>query len=351
MSKVRVVVVAHLASVRRGIAEGLARDAAIEVAASASSGPLALRRIEELGPDVVVLDMTLVEPSGLKTLTAIRKQHPQVRVVVFGGGMSLGATASVEALLAGASDYVSAPSGPVGADSANALTEALGAKVKALRAALPVTKRKPLPSARAPAQGPASRVDIVVIGASTGGPDALAVLLRRLPANLPVPVVIVQHMPAAFTRYLVERFAATSAIPIEAGEDGQVLEPGRAYLAPGDHHMVVRDGGGAARISIHQAPPENSCRPSVDVLLRSVAHAYGRHSLATILTGMGHDGLQGCELVAAQGGQIFAQDEASSVVWGMPGGVVNAGLARTVLPPSLLATEIARATKLGRDAH
>jgi two-component system, chemotaxis family, protein-glutamate methylesterase/glutaminase len=198
------------------------------------------------------------------------------------------------------------------------------------------------------ADGPAPRrpearpgpVQVVAIGVSTGGPNALADVVGRLPADFPVPLVIVQHMPPMFTRLLAERMSAQFPIRVQEGSSGSVLQPGQAWIAPGDHHMIVVRDGLHARLLLHQDPPENSCRPAVDVLFRSVAKTFGPHSLAVILTGMGQDGLRGCEAVREAGGQILAQDEATSVVWGMPGAVARAGLADRVLPLSRIADEI-----------
>jgi two-component system chemotaxis response regulator CheB len=182
----------------------------------------------------------------------------------------------------------------------------------------------------------------VAIGASTGGPNALADVLTRLPADFAVPIVIVQHMPPMFTRLLAERLTAQSAIRVQEGATGTVLQPGHAWIAPGDHHMIVVRDGAQLRLSLHKDPPEHSCRPAVDVLFRSVAQAVGGQALSVIMTGMGQDGLRGCEALREAGGQILAQDEATSVVWGMPGYVARAGLADRVLPLCMIGDEIVR---------
>jgi two-component system chemotaxis response regulator CheB len=183
-------------------------------------------------------------------------------------------------------------------------------------------------------------VEIVAIGASTGGPNALAAVFARLPADFPVPIVMVQHMPPMFTRLLSERLSAEYKIRVQEGSSGSVLVAGQAWIAPGDYHMIVTRDAAQARLLVHQDPPENSCRPAVDVLFRSIAQTFGRNALAVVLTGMGQDGLRGCELVREAGGQIVVQDEATSVVWGMPGYVAKAGLADRVLPISLIGDEI-----------
>ncbi len=187
---------------------------------------------------------------------------------------------------------------------------------------------------------------IIVIGVSTGGPDALARLLPTLPPDFPVPLLIAQHMPPIFTSMLASRLTAKSSFPVRECVSGEELVPGCALIAPGDFHMVVQQERGRVRVDTHQGPRENFCRPSVDVLFRSVAAVYGARALAIVLTGMGQDGLRGCEELRAQGARIYVQDEASSVVWGMPGFVARAGLADKVLALPQIGAEIVNATRL-----
>jgi two-component system, chemotaxis family, protein-glutamate methylesterase/glutaminase len=184
------------------------------------------------------------------------------------------------------------------------------------------------------------RIDILAIGSSTGGPDALQKLLDPFPKNFPVPVVIVQHMPASFTKRLAERLDAISNIKVVEAKEGDILEKGTAYLAPGDYHMALKGSFLKPVLTLNQDPPENSCRPAVDVLFRSVVTFYGANTLAVILTGMGKDGLKGCEEVRKAGGQVMVQDKNSSVVWGMPGQVAQSGLAHKILPLDQLTDEI-----------
>ncbi|MGZ4731553.1 MAG: CheB methylesterase domain-containing protein [Terriglobales bacterium] len=188
-------------------------------------------------------------------------------------------------------------------------------------------------------------VQVVAIGVSTGGPDALAQLLPSLPADLPVPLLIAQHMPPIFTALLAARLSAKSAFPVRECVDGEPLQPGCAVLAPGDFHMVVSQED-VTRLRVNQGARENYCRPSVDVLFRSVAQVYGGRTLAVILTGMGQDGLKGCESLRSLGARIYVQDEASSVVWGMPGFVARNGLADKILPLDQIGEEIVRATTM-----
>ncbi len=182
----------------------------------------------------------------------------------------------------------------------------------------------------------------MAIGVSTGGPNALARLIPQLPAGFPVPVVIVQHMPPMFTRLLGERLNAQSPLAVREAVDGEVVQAGSVYIAPGDYHLTLQRRGTSIVTHLTQDPPENSCRPAVDPLFRSVSQIYGPRALGVVMTGMGQDGLRGSEDLVHAGSRVLAQDEASSVVWGMPGYVARAGLADRVLPLDGLAPEIVR---------
>ncbi len=197
---------------------------------------------------------------------------------------------------------------------------------------------------------PITPIEIIAIGTSTGGPNALSTVLRELPSSLPVPIVIVQHMPPVFTKMLAERLTSTTPVPVDEAVHGQVLEPGRAYLAPGDQHMVLQRQGTNVVVHLNKDAPEQSCRPSVDVLFRSVAATHSSRTLAVVLTGMGQDGLAGCQTLHTAGAQILVQDEASSVVWGMPGFVARAGLADAVKPLAEISHEILRRLRGGAPA-
>jgi two-component system chemotaxis response regulator CheB len=191
----------------------------------------------------------------------------------------------------------------------------------------------------------------LAIGASTGGPDALTDLVPRFPPDFPVPILIVQHMPPVFTKLFSERLATKAQIPVAEGSPGQALTAAQAWMAPGDFHMAVERDGDAVRIVTHQQPAENSCRPAADVLFRSVAAVYGPRALAVVLTGMGQDGLRGCHQIRAAGGHVLAQDEGSSVVWGMPGIIVRAGIADQILPLDKLASEILERVRRHRQSQ
>ena len=265
-----------------------------------------------------------------------------------------GASVTLEALALGATDYVTKPSNVNGAATFETVTSELIPKIRAL-CRLPGLRGNLLPEAKQPAlPSPLcstqprllSPVHVVVIGVSTGGPDALAHVLPSLPRDLSVPLLIAQHMPPIFTSMLATRLSAKSELPVRECVSGEPLLPGCALIAPGDFHMVVRQDSGVPRVCTHQGPRENYCRPSVDVLFRSVASVYGGRTLAVILTGMGQDGLKGCEILRGQGARVYVQDEATSVVWGMPGFVAKAGLADKILPIHQVAAEIVRATTL-----
>jgi two-component system, chemotaxis family, protein-glutamate methylesterase/glutaminase len=349
--------------IRRVLCEALAADASIEVAGSAADGNIALAKIPQVNPDLVTLDVEMPGKSGIETLVEIRKLYPKLPVIMFSRMTERGARVTVEALSLGASDYVTKPSNSGSLEQTQALIQAeLIPKIKELcrnrsgpeqfraRAA----KAEP-PRMASSALGPAARVDVLAIGASTGGPNALAAVLPGLAKEFPVPIVLVQHMPPVFTRLLAERLNKQSKVEIHEGEEGELLKPGLVWIAPGDFHMkVARSDGKAAHLKMSQEPPENSCRPAVDVLFRSVARAYGPNVLAVVLTGMGSDGVRGSEEIKAAGGQVIVQDEATSVVWGMPGQTAAAGWADGIFPLAEIAGEIERrvqSSRLGLDRN
>ncbi len=356
MRKVRVLVVDDSTVIRRLLTDALNSDPSVEVAATAPNGRIALAKIPQINPDVITLDMEMPEMDGIATLVELRKLYPKLPVIMFSTLTQRGAEATLDALSKGANDYVTKPAN-VGSVTA-ALQNVRLDLVPKIKAFCPWTASAPvaLPR-RAPAPGIASRpasdarnarIDCVAIGVSTGGPNALQAVLTRLPKELPVPIVIVQHMPPIFTKHLADRLHQLSPLDVFEGMRGDTLSAGGVWIAPGDHHMIVRREGTAVRIETHQQPPENSCRPAVDVLFRSVAEVYGPNTLAVVLTGMGQDGARGCEAVRDAGGRVLAQDEKSSVVWGMPGAVVNAGLADKIISLDQMATEIIRETEIGR---
>lgn len=353
MTKLRVLIVDDAVVVRRLLADALGGDSALEVAGTAANGRIALAKLAQLNPDLVLLDVEMPEMDGLATLAALRKTHPKLPVVMFSRFTRRGAAATIDALTLGATDYVTMPeSGAGAAETLRCVREQLIPKIKQccappVPASLSGAPARPV--ARPELFRPQPPLEVVALGASTGGPNALTALLATLPPDFPVPVLIVQHMPPVFTRLLAERLTTQTSLRVHEGESGMEPRPGYAWLAPGDFHMALtRDSLGGVRLRLHQAAPENSCRPAADVLFRAVADHYGPAALAVVLTGMGQDGLRGCERIRAAGGQVLVQDEASSVVWGMPGFVARAGLADGVLPLEQLGPEIIRRVRKGR---
>jgi two-component system chemotaxis response regulator CheB len=341
MPRTRVLIVDDSIVCRRALADELGRDGELEVAGAAANGRIALAMLTQVNPDVVILDIEMPEMDGLTALKELRKTHPRLPVIMFSALTERGAAATLDALALGATDYFTKPSNAEGLESSlQVIRTELIPEIKAICARKDaVLKPVALPPAR-PATP--AEIQVLAIGTSTGGPNALTEVLAGLAAGFPVPTVIVQHMPPMFTRLLAERLNAHGPLRVQEGRPGAILQPGEVWIAPGDHHMTVVRAGPSVRLELNQDPLENSCRPAVDVLLRSVAKAYGNKCLSVILTGMGKDGLRGCEIMRELGGQILAQDEESSVVWGMPGYVARAGLADKVLPLSMMAGEIVR---------
>jgi two-component system chemotaxis response regulator CheB len=347
---IRVMVVDDAVVVRRLVTNVLERDPTITVAATAANGRIALQKLERVNPDLVVLDIEMPEMDGLAALESIRARRPRLPVIMFSTLTERGAAATLDALARGASDYVTKPSNTGSFDVAAGQIEAqLVPKIKALcgrtgvRPARGTGSPRPTPPVRlaAPSSSPAP-VTAVVVGVSTGGPTALLDVVPRLPRDFPVPILIVQHMPPTFTRLLAERLDARSAITVVEAQDGGPVTAGSVVIAQGGRHMALAGRAGRLSIRLTGDPPENSCRPAVDVLFRSAAGLLGAGVLAVVLTGMGHDGRAGGEVIARAGGSVIAQDEASSVVWGMPGSIARAGLASALLPLDQIAPEIIR---------
>lgn len=340
--------------VRKVLTDVLSGDPDLRIAGWASNGRLALAKLRTLRPDVILLDIEMPEMNGLATIPGIRKILPKTPIIMFSTLTEQGAEATLDALALGASDYVTKPSNENMAATSEAIRRDLVPKIKALchfpsrvQNAAPETPSLIIPAARpeirvraAPVRS--SQLKIIAIGVSTGGPDALAKLLPTFPANFPLPVVIAQHMPPIFTELLARRLASNCALPVREGKPGESLVPGCIWIAPGDFHMIVRTEEHKYCLQTHQGPRENFCRPSVDVLFRSVAAVYGASSLGVILTSMGQDGWRGCESLCAVGASVIVQDEATSIVWGMPGIVARAGLAEKILPLERIGVEIFR---------
>ena len=357
MNPIRVMVVDDSVVVRKIVTDVLSADPGIEVVGTAVNGKVALGKLEQLKPDLVTMDIEMPDMNGIEAVRAIRASAggggagrglSRVPIIMFSTLTERGATATLDALSAGANDYVTKPAnvGSV-AQSMESVREQLIPKIKALtgrpvtvtRAAVP----PPPPLPPAPRTGPGKKPAVLVIGSSTGGPEALARLLPALPATLPVPVLLAQHMPPVFTRQFAQRLDRLSSLRVVEAVDGRPLTPGTVHLAPGDHHLVVRAGGRAgSTTALNQSAPENFCRPAVDPLFRSAVAAYDGAVLGVVLTGMGADGRNGCGEIRNAGGTVVVQDQATSVVWGMPGAVAQAGYADEVLPIDRIAEAIQR---------
>lgn len=347
MQPVRILVVDDAVVARRVISDILASEDDFEVVGTAPNGNLALTKIARLHPDVVTLDIDMPELDGMQTLTAIRSRFPEIRVIMVSNHTRRGAAITVEALFSGASDYVTKAVQTSSAEEARQyIREQLVPKIRALvpgarsgaSAARPKTAH--LISRR---KNPA--IEVVVIGSSTGGPNALTAILESLPKDFPAPVLIVQHLPENFTIFLAKRLDTVSALQVREATHRTLVEPGNVWIAPGNRHLETRSTTRGIELATTDGPLVNSCKPAADVLFRSAAKCYGSSVLAVVLTGMGQDGLDGCRDISAAGGQVVVQDRSTSVVWGMPGQVAEAGLAESVLPVSEIGADIVRRVK------
>ena len=356
---IRVLVVDDSVVIRRLVKEILDADPRIDVVGTAQNGQIALTKMAELKPDAVTLDIEMPIMDGISCLRELRKTYARMPVVMFSTLTERGAAGTMDALAAGASDYVTKPSnvGSV-AESRKNISDQLIPKLIALAGArrlvvrtAPLPPPTPVPNAERAGTGGRRTTPFAVltIGSSTGGPDALAVILRALPADLPVPIVVVQHMPPVFTRMLAQRLDSICALSVIEAAEGDLVERGRVLIAPGGSHLELRTKGATIVAHLTDAPPENFCRPAVDVLFRSVSAIYRNRALGVVLTGMGRDGAQGATVIRNAGGEMFAQDEASSVVWGMPGAVTTAGQADRVLPLQQMAAQITSALTKNQD--
>ena len=364
---IRVMVVDDSAVIRGLLTRTLEADPDITVVASVGNGQMAISAIGRQDTDVVILDIEMPVMDGLTALPNILAAAPDVKVIVASTLTQKNAQISLKALAAGATDYLAKPSSSE-LNAATTFKRELIDKVKALgdtrrkrrpAAAKPATAEelpfRPVASSR-PAAPPAIvlraastvRPSVIAIGSSTGGPQALLAVLGNLPASLQQPILITQHMPPTFTTILAQHISRVANRPAAEGVDGEAVAPGKIYLAPGDFHMKVEVRGAARVIRLLKDPPENFCRPAVDPMLRSLSEAYGAGVLCAILTGMGADGSKGGETVVAAGGTVIAQDEATSVVWGMPGAAAAAGICSAILPVSHIAPHIARLAAGGR---
>nr|WP_246116906.1 chemotaxis response regulator protein-glutamate methylesterase [Denitrobaculum tricleocarpae] len=347
----KVMIVDDSAVIRGLLTRALESDPQISIAASVQNGKIAVSTLERQKVDVVVLDIEMPVMDGMTALPLIIKTQPGVKVIMASTLTLKNAEISMQALQAGAADYIPKPTSTGSISTAGDFKRELTEKVKALGLAArggtqapvavpaqttasdtvvakPVSAKRPIQLRPMPTMIP----DIIAIGSSTGGPQALFEVMKSLSGKVTQPILITQHMPATFTKLLAEHISRVSGMTCNEATDGEAIVGGQAYVAPGDYHMVLEAEGGNKVIRLTQDPPENFCRPSVDPMLRSLSKIYGPKLLVIILTGMGSDGQRGSEVVTAAGGAVVAQDEATSVVWGMPGAVASDGLCSAVLP-------------------
>lgn len=354
--RTRILIVDDSAVIRSLLRTVICADPTLEVAGTAADGAAALQAIESVRPDLILLDVEMPNVDGLATLRALRARSCRIPIIMVSSVTQRGARVTIEALACGASDYVTKPANQADRETAirvlakdllpriQALTTSAVSQARGSAIALELAETSRLSS---------TQPSVVVVGVSTGGPAALDVLLPAIPQGFPLPVLVVQHMPELFTAPLAERLNQRCSLRVREAAEGAPVIPGVIYLARGDWHMEILAascGGSSPSLHLHQGPLENHCRPAVDVLFRSAARLFGPATLAVVLTGMGSDGLASCRMIRAQGGTVIAQDQASSAVWGMPGSVIQAGLAQRVLPLHAIAHEILRlAARSTRD--
>lgn len=360
---IRILVVDDSAVIRGLITRLLESDTELAVVGSVGNGQQAVATLRRTNIDVVVLDIEMPVMDGLTALPLMLEAAPHVKVIMASTLTKRNAQISLNALSAGAADYVAKPSSTAEINAAQDFRRELIEKVKALGAAgrkrraergdkvaaadlpfrPPVGAVRPArPTALALRPGLQRPPEIIAIGSSTGGPQALMTVLTRFPTSIRLPILITQHMPATFTSILAEHLTRASGWPTAEAVDGEPVRQNRIYVAPGDFHMKVSIEAGARVIRLTKEPPENFCRPAVDPMLRSVAQAYGAAALAVVLTGMGSDGAKGARSIVDAGGAVIAQDEATSVVWGMPGATAAAGVCSAVLPLPEVSTYLRR---------
>ncbi|EKD28143.1 MAG: hypothetical protein ACD_79C00418G0003 [uncultured bacterium] len=344
---IKTLVVDDSVAYRKILSEVLKAFNEIELTGTAPNGKIALDKIAMHSPNLVLLDVFMPEMDGIETLSEIRKKYPSIYVVMISGQTTRNADITVQALEMGAIDFIMKPKGQDPNENFEQLKKDFIPILKLIKIKLNISFIKPLgekpvgmPVVSAPHIPPPHLKRIVpavfsllAIGSSTGGPEALGKVIPFLPANLPVPVVIVQHMPPVFTKFLAESLNKKSQVNVLEAEEGMELTVGKVYLAPGGHHMIIRQEGQKKIICLNDNPPENSCRPAVDVLFRSIANTYGNNGiLSVVLTGMGQDGLNGVRTLKRHNCYCITQSSSTCVVYGMPRAVDEAGLSDKSLP-------------------
>ena len=343
MRPIKVFIVDDSVVVRRVVSRSFEVDPAFEVVGTSSGGKTALNKVNLYKPDLVILDYFLPDMNGPEILVHIKEMHPDLPVLMFSALPGADSRKVDEVKKLGAVDLICKPEGLGNNEQSEKIVR--NVLIPRIRELFPECTpiNRSLPAIR-PAQPDKHltprEYKIIAIGVSFGGPDALMKLMPAFPKNFPLPIVIVQHMPAGFTRSLASRLDNVSAITVAEAEKDQLLQPGEARIAPGGYHLVVQKKKDQVLFDTNEDPPEEGCRPAVDVLFRSVARVFGDKTLAVILTGMGKDGLNGSKEIVEAGGTLLAQDESTSMVWGMPGRVTEAGLTDKVLPLEAIVPEI-----------
>ncbi len=353
-SQVRVMIVDDGLVIRGMLTRILEAEGDFSVVASAGDGQRALAALKRTPVDVVILDIEMPVMDGMTALPQIVATYPNVKVVMASTLTERNAEISLEALHKGASDYITKPGSSGALNNAEEFKRELVSKVRALggkpaASAAAQSGRKPFRASSSvlPHQDASIKLrperlfrpDVIAIGSSTGGPQALVKVIEDL-GKVEQPILITQHMPPTFTRILAQHLNRAGEMPCKEAEEGDLVEPGHIYLAPGDRHMLVVRDGMKLKIKINDGPPENYCRPSVDPMLRSIVAVYGARILTVMLTGMGSDGAKGSVGVVEAGGQVIAQDEATSIVWGMPGDVAKEGLCSAIVPLNAVGSKI-----------
>ena len=349
MDKLRVMVVDDTSLYRMIVTHALQDLEDVELVGSAPNGKIALDKVAQLKPDLITLDVEMPEMDGIETLARLKELAPHIGVVMVSSLTQEGAETTLKALELGAFDFVGKPVGPTANENKDALASDLKRIVNAymtqrylssLRTRRPAEKAPPKETA--PPVASTTPLKVVALGISTGGPNALTEMIPKLPGDLRVPVLLVQHMPPAFTAALANTLDGKSAIRVVEGQHAQKVEPGTVYIAPGGQQMKAISIGGKVQLMLTDDPPENHCRPAVDYMMRSVAEIYGASALGVIMTGMGADGKLGVQEMKKKGSKILAQDEETSVVFGMPMEAIKTGVVDMVLPLGSIAGQIAR---------
>ena len=348
--KIRVLVIDDSAFMRRIISDMLKSDGNIEVADTARNGREGLEKAIALKPDIITLDVEMPVMNGLETLAELMKLKPVPKVIMLSSLTYEGGEATIKALELGALDFVAKPTTSILNFDAEHIRDELNKKINSIGRSsgvyipqlqiiekLPIIKKTNAVSI----SSKGNLKYIVAIGTSTGGPRALQEVLTKLPADIPAAVVVVQHMPPGFTKSLSARLDSLSQINVKEAEEGDVLKPGWAYIAPGDYHMVVnKPRNDEYKISINKESPVTGHRPSVNVMMKSVAECGHKNVIAVMMTGMGNDGSEGILQIKKTGGKTIAQDESTCVVYGMPKSAVNIGAIDTIAPLHSITTEI-----------